>query len=55
MTSGGKLNATKLLVAKLRDIWAGLDIAVDVSIKRKQPYADGIEEYCEKCRCKADK
>ena len=34
MTSGGKLNTTKLSVAKLRDICAGLDIAVDVSIKR---------------------
>ena len=55
MTSGGKLNTTKLSVAKLRDIFAGLDIAVDVSIKRKQPYADKIEEYCEKCHCKADK
>ena len=55
MTSGGKLNTTKLSVAKLRDICAGLDIAVDVSIKRKQPYADKIEEYCQTCRCKADK
>ena len=55
MTSRGKLNTTKLSVAKLRDICAGLDIAVDVSIKRKQPYADKIEEYCEKCRCKTDK
>ena len=55
MTSGGKLNTTNLSVAKLRDIGAGLDIAVDVSIKRKQPYADKIEEYCEKCHCKADK
>lgn len=55
MTSGGKLNTTKLSVAKLRDIFAGLVIAVDVSIKRKQPYADKIEEYCEKCHYKADK
>ena len=55
MTSGGKLNTTKLSVAKLRDIRTGLDIAVDASIKRKQPYADKIEEYCEKCHCKADK
>ena len=55
MTSGGKLNTTKLSVAKLRDICAGLDIPVDVSIKRRQPYADKIEEYCEKCRCKTDK
>ena len=55
MTSGGKLNTTKLSVAKLRDICAGLDIAVDVSSKRKQPYADKIEEYCQTCRCKADK
>ena len=46
---------TKLSVTKLRDIFAGLDVAVDVSIKRKQPYADKIEEYCEKCDCKADK
>lgn len=44
MTSGGKLNTTKLSVAKLRDSCAGLDIAVDVAIKRKQPYADKIEE-----------
>ena len=36
MTSGGKLNTTKSSVAKLRDICTGLDIAVDVSIKRKQ-------------------
>lgn len=55
MTSGGKFNTTKLSVAKLRDICAGLDIAVDISIKRKQPYADKIEEYCQKCHCKADK
>ena len=55
MTSGRKLNTTKLSVAKLRDICAGFDIAVDVAIKRKQPYADKIEEYCQKCRCKADK
>ena len=55
MTSGGKLNTTKLSVAKLRDICAGLDIAVDVWIKRKQPYAEKIEEYCHMCRCKADK
>ena len=55
MTSVGKLNTTKLSVAKLRDIWAGLDIAVVVAIKCKQPYADKIEEYCQKCRCKADK
>ena len=55
MTSAGKLNTTKLLVAKLRDICAGLDIAVDVSIKLKQPYADKIEEYCQICRCKVDK
>ena len=55
MTSGGKLNTTKLSVAKLREICAGLDIAVDVSSKRKQPYADKIEEYCQTCRCKADK
>ena len=34
MTSGGKFNTTKLSVAKLSDICAGLDIAVDVSIKR---------------------
>ena len=45
MTSGGKFNTTKLSVAKLSDICAGLDIAVDVSIKRKQPYTDKIEEY----------
>ena len=31
MTSGGKLNTTKLSVTKLRDICAGLDIAVDPS------------------------
>ena len=55
MTSGGKLNTTKLSVAKLRDICAGLDIAVDVSIRRKQPYADKIEEYCQICLCTADK
>ena len=55
MTSGGKLSTTKLSVAKLRDICAGVDIAVDVSIKRKQPYADKIEEYCQTCRCQADK
>ena len=55
MTSGGKLNTTKLSVAKLRDICAALDFAVDVVIKRKQPYADKIEEYCQKCRCKTDK
>ena len=55
MTSAGKLNTTKLSVANLRDICAELDIAVDVSIKRKQPYADKIEEYCQICRCKADK
>ena len=30
---GGKLNTTKLSVAKLGDICAGLDFAVDVSIK----------------------
>ena len=46
MSLGGKLNTTKLLVARLRDICAVLDIAVDVSIKLKQPYADQIEEYC---------
>ena len=45
MTSGGKFNTTKLSVAKLSDICAGLDIVVDVSIKRKQPYTDKIEEY----------
>ena len=45
MTSGGKFNTTKLSVAKKSDICAGLDIAVDVSIKRKQPYTDKIEEY----------
>ena len=55
MTSGGKLNTTKLLVAKLRDIRTELDIAIDVSSKGKQPYADKIEEYCQKCCCKADK
>ena len=55
MASGGKLNTTKLSVAKLREICSGLDIAVDVDIKRKQPYADKIEEYFQKCRCKADK
>ena len=55
MTSGGKPNTTKLSVAKLRDICPGLDIAVDVSIKCKQPYADKIDEYCEKCHCKVDK
>lgn len=55
MTSGGKLNTINLSVAKLRDIFAGLEIAIDVAIKRKQPYADKIEEYCQKCRCKADK
>ena len=55
MTSGGKLNTTKLSVAKLRDICAGLDIAVDVSIRRKQPYAEKIEEYCQICLGKADK
>ena len=55
MTSGGKLNTTKLSVAKLRDNCAALDFAVDVVIKRKQPYADKIEEYCQKCRCKTDK
>ena len=55
MTSGGKLNTTKISVAKLRDICAGLDIAVDVAIKCRQPYADKIEEYCQKCPCKADK
>ena len=49
-----KLNTTKLSVAKLRDICPGLDIAVDVSIKRKQLYAE-IEEYCQICRCRADK
>ena len=54
MTSGGTLNTTKLSVANLRDICAVLDIAVDVSIKRKQPYADKIQEYCQKSRCKAD-
>ena len=42
MTSGGKLNTTKLSVAKLRDICCGLDLAVDVSIKRKQPYAEKL-------------
>ena len=55
MTSGGNLNTTKLSIAKLRGICSGLDIAVDASIKRKQPYADKIEVYCQKCRCKADK
>ena len=50
MTSGGKLNKTKLSVAKLRDICAGLDIAVDLAIKRKQPYAHKVEEYCQICR-----
>ena len=45
ITSGGKFNTAKLSVAKLRDICAGLDIAVDASIKRKQPYTDKIEEY----------
>ena len=55
MTSGGKLNTTKISVAKLRDICAELDIAVDVAIKHKQSYADKIEEYCQKSRCKADK
>ena len=55
MTSGGKLNTTKLSVAKLRDICAGIDIAVDVFIRRKQPYADKIEDYCQICLCKADK
>ena len=55
MTSGGKLNTIKLSVAKLRDICIGLDIAVDVAIKRKQHYADKIKEYCQKCRYKADK
>ena len=54
MTSGGKLNTTKLSIAKLKDICSGLDIVVDASIKRKQPYADKIEEHCQKCRCKAD-
>ena len=44
MTSGGKLNTTKLSVAKLRDICAALDFAADVVIKRRQPYADKIEE-----------
>lgn len=43
ITSGGKLNTTKLSVAKLRDNFAGLDIAVDVSIKRsKQPCGKAI-------------
>ena len=55
MTLGGKLNTTKLSVAKLRDICAGLDIALDVTIKRTQPYADKTEEYCQKFRCKVDK
>ena len=55
MTSGGNLNTTKLSIAKLRGICSGHDIAADASIKRKQPYADKIEEYCQKCRCKADK
>ena len=36
MTSGGKLNTTKSSVAKLRDICTGIDIAVDVPLKRKQ-------------------
>ena len=54
MTSGEKLNKTKLSIAKLRDICSGLDIVVDASMKRKQPYADKIEEHCQKCRCKAD-
>ena len=54
MTSGGKLNTTKLSVAKLRDICTGLDIAVDVC-KGKQAYADKIEEYRQKCHCKVDK
>ena len=55
MTSGGKLNKTKLSVVKLRDICAGLDVAVDVAIKRKQPYAHKVEEYCQICRWEADK
>ena len=55
MTSGEKVNTTNLSVAKLRDICAELDISVDVAIKRKHPYAGKIEEYCQKCRCKADK
>jgi len=55
MTSGGKLDTTKLSVAKLRDICCGLDLAVDVSIKRKQPYAHKIEEYCQNFHRKEDK
>ena len=45
MTSGGKLNTIKLSIAKLKDICSGLGIVVDASIKRKQPYADKIEEH----------
>ena len=52
ITSGGKLNITKLSVAKLRDICARLDIAVDVSIKSKQAYAEKIEEDCQICHSK---
>ena len=55
MTSGGKLNMNKLSVVKLKDICAGLGITIDVSIKRKQPYADEIEKYCQIFRRKADK
>ena len=33
MSSGGKLNTTKLSIAKLKDICSGLDIVVDASIK----------------------
>ena len=52
MSSVGKLNTTKLSIAKLKDICSGLDIVVDASIKRKQPYADKIEEYCQNVAAK---
>lgn len=45
----------QVISCKTKSHLRGLDIAVDVAIKRKQPYADKIEEYCQKCRCKADK
>lgn len=54
MVSNSKLD--KLSLAQLRDICADLNIDTqEIRIKRKQPYMEQVDAYCQTCICKITK
>ena len=54
MVSDSKLD--KLSLAQLKDICASLNIDTDeIRVKRKQPYVEKVDAYCQTCICKLTK